>query len=201
MEPPSIAAVRRILSENSHRTIADPSLTPAGVMLLFYPRDGTWRVLLTVRSDSVEEHKGEVSFPGGRQDQDDDTLLGTALRETHEEMGIKPQDVEVLGQLDDVATRTNYLVSTFVGAIPSPYPFRPDRREVSQVLEVPVGALMDRDGLRDEVRIVEGQASTSPSYAYGGHLVFGATAKILRQFLELLDSAGNGEAEWKTEQS
>ena len=166
-------------------------------MLLLYPKDGEYCILLNKRSNSVEEHKGEISFPGGQREEGDRTILDTALRETHEEMGIRPQDVEVLGELDDVATNSNFLMSTFVGAIPCPYPFKPNEREVAEVLEVPVAALTDGRSLRDEVRLVDGAPLFRRSYGYEGHLIFGATAQVLTQFLELLNSAPPEEAPWK----
>ena len=199
IEPPTIAAVRRILSQNPKKALVDSSLTPAAVILLLYPKGGEYRILLNKRSDSVEDHKGEIAFPGGRKDDEDLTLQDTALRETYEEMGVRPQDVEVLGELDDVPTISNYLISPYVGAIAHSYPFRPNEREVEEVLEIPVAALRDSDNRRDEVRIVNGGLVDNPSYAYGGHLIHGATAKVLGRFLELLDSVPYEEGLWKSE--
>ena len=197
MEPSTKAAVRRIPSQTPKSTLVDPELTPAGAMVLMYAVDGRYKVLLNVRSETVEEHKGEISFPGGRRDEGDETLLDTALRETQEEMGVRPEDVEILGELDDQATNSNYVISPFVGTIPAPYPFEPNDREVAEVIEVPVSALLDGDGIRDEVRMVDGEPVSSPLYAHEGHLIFGATAKVLSRFLELLETATDEEAEWK----
>ena len=193
--------IRLILSENPKKTIVDPSLTPAAVMLLLYPKDGEFCVLLNKRSDHVEHHKGEISFPGGRKDEADETLLHTALRETYEEMGIRPEDVEVLGEVDDMPTSSQFLISTTVATIPYPYLFKPNKQEVAEVLEVPISALMDEDNARDEVRITDGQLLNSPSYAYQGHLVFGATARVLKRFLELIDAAPGKETLWRTSPS
>ena len=196
MEHPAITAVRRILSQNPKKALFDPSLTPAGVMLLIYPAGGELRVLLNKRTESVEDHKGEIAFPGGRRDEADRTLLDTALRETYEEMGVRPQDVDVLGELDDVPTNTSYLINAYVGTIPPFYPFRPSEREVAEVLEIPIGELRDRSNLRDEVRIVDGGVVSRLSYAYNGHLIYGATARVLAQFLGLLDGVSDEEALW-----
>ena len=182
-------AVRRALSRTSPVSLTDASLTPAAVMLLLYRKNGEDCILLNKRSDSVEDHKGEIAFPGGRKDLSDASLLDTALRETHEEMGIHPQDVEVLGEMDDVATITNYVIRPFVGSIRHPYTFRPSRREVAEVLEVPVESLTNGTAVRDEVRVVDGGEVNTPSYAYRGHLIFGATATILRRMLKVLDEA------------
>ena len=189
--------VRRILSKRPKKTIEDPSLTPAAVMLLLYPKDGEYCVLLNTRTDQVEHHKGEISFPGGRRDEKDATLVDTALRETYEEMGIRPEDIEVLGELDDMATISRFVMSTYVGTIPYPYDFKPNEREVAEVLEVPISTLMSKDNIRDEVRIVDGQLINSPAYAAQGRLIYGATARVLEGLLELLDSTSDGEALWR----
>ncbi len=198
MEETATELIRRILAENPKKTVVDSSLTPAGVTLLLYRKDGEYCILLNKRTDKVDDHKGEISFPGGRKDPEDKTLLDTALRETHEEMGISPGDVDVLGEIDDIPTNTSYLISTFVGTIPYPYKFVPSEAEVAEVLEVPIKALMDRETARDEVRVRDGELVNSVSYSYDGHLIFGATARILNRFLELLDTAPEREAPWKS---
>ena len=159
---------------------------PAAVFILLYPKDGEYCILLNKRSQQVEHHKGEISFPGGARDPEDSDFLATALREVHEEMGIRPEDVTVLGQLDDVETRSRFGVRVFVGTIPYPYPFRPSAREIAEVLEVPLGALWDIANLREEARWVEGETRKAYSYVYGAHLIFGATAQMVTQFLDAL---------------
>ena len=188
--------IRRILSENPKVTISDPALIPAGVLLLLYPKNGEYCVLLNRRTDTVEHHKGEISFPGGSKDPGDSTLLDTALRETHEEMGISPEDVEVLGELDDTPTNTSFLIATTVGTIPYPYEFAPSASEVAEVLEAPISILMNKESHRDEVRIVGGELVTHTSYVYQGHIIFGATARVLSRFLELLETAPPKERLW-----
>ena len=200
MEESATELIRRILTDYPKKTVVDSSLTPAAVTLLLYPKDGEYCILLNKRTDTVDDHKGEISFPGGRKDPEDKTLLDTALRETHEEMGISPGDVDILGEIDDVPTNTSYLISTFVGTIPYPYKFAPSEAEVAEVLEVPISTLMDHDSARDEVRVRDGELVNSVSYSYDGHLIFGATARILSRFLELLDTAPEREAPWKSVQ-
>ena len=185
------------MKANPKKNIIDPSLTPAAVLLLLYLKDGEYCVLLNKRTDRVEHHKGEISFPGGVRDESDDTLLETALRETQEEMGIAPRHVELLGELDDTPTSTSFLINAFVGAIPYPYEFSPSDVEVAEVLEIPLRALLDPANSRDEVRVVDGLLASSPVYSYGGHLIFGATARILERLLELLGSVPEGESLWK----
>ncbi len=182
--PPDV--IRKVLSHRVKKSVDEPGLTPAAVLLLLYVKDGEYCVLLNKRSEQVEYHKGEISFPGGAKDPEDKDFLGTALRETEEEMGIDRTHVSILGELDEIATNSCFLVKVFVGAISYPYKFKPSAVEIAEVLEVPIPTLLDSKNLRVETRWEEGAPVTSYSYAYNEHLIFGATAKILRQFLELL---------------
>lgn len=158
---------------------------PSAVMLLLYEREGVEHLLFQVRSQEVEHHKGEISLPGGAQDAEDASLMHTALRETHEEIGVHPDHVDVFGRLDEMATRTNFTISPFVGAIrePGEYPFVHASVEVAELLEVPVPHLLDVGSL---------EWTTTPfgfrmqAYRYGDHLILGVTGMIVRRFLEVL---------------
>jgi 8-oxo-dGTP pyrophosphatase MutT (NUDIX family) len=186
-----IDIARNALRYRVKSTVNHSRLTPAAILLLLYPKDGEFCVLLNKRSDLVENHKGEISFPGGVQDPGDADLLDTALREAEEEMGIQRSDVTILGELDQVETRSSYQVQPFVGTIGSQYQFCPSDIEIAEVLEVPVPALLDPANLRVETRWQDGVGETSFSYAHNEHLIFGATARILHQFLDLVkDSQG-----------
>ena len=182
----TLEAVRYALSGRKKKSVRDDSLLPAAVLLLLYAKDGEFCILLNKRTEDVEHHKGEISFPGGGKEPKDKDFLDTALRETYEEMGIRVIDVTVLGQLDDVATRSQFAVRVFVGTIPYPYPFKPSAIEVAEVLEVPIPVLLNPANRREELRWAEGTASRTYCYAYGEHLISGATAQIVTQFLELL---------------
>ena len=181
--------VRQALARHPRKTVAEPSLKPAGVLLVVYAKDEDHSVLLNKRTELVEHHKGEISFPGGSMDDDDESLLHTALRETHEEMGIDPSDVEMLGQLEDMPTISNFLISTFVATIPYPYDFKPSEIEVAEVLEVPISHLRSEQSWRDEARFHNRELQVSRSYVYQGHVIFGATAKVLANFLKLVEDA------------
>ncbi len=189
---PFIDCVKRIIANTPHNSINDPSLTPAGVMVLIYPKDDDYFILLQKRSSRVDSHKGEISFPGGKRDPEDVTILDTALRETHEEMGINPQDIKVFGALDETATTTGFCTSPYAGTIPYPYEFNLCEDEVAEILEVPVSSLMDSANRRDEIRVVNDDLEYAPVFAYNGHIIFGATARILQRFIQLLETPSVG---------
>ena len=185
--------VREALAHRQKQEVSDPTLRLAAVCLLLYPKDGEYCILLNKRSEHVEHHKGEISLPGGARDKEDKDSLDTALRETEEEMGISRSDVTILGELDEVATRSRFLMQVYVGTIPYPYDFKPSAIEIAEVLEVPVSALMDPSNLRVETRWEDGTAVSANSYAYNGHLVYGATARVLQDFLGILDEGTKKE--------
>ena len=179
--------IRDALTRRNAITAAPEGLMPAAVMLLLYRKDGDYCVLLNKRSMTVEHHKGEMSFPGGAKDPEDTDFEDTARRETFEEMGIAREDITILGRLDDNVTRSNFLVKVFVGTIPYPYEFRPSSIEIAEVVEIPLGVLRDPASWRWDSRIEDGERVAVRSYGYQQHLVYGATAKILDQFLEVVE--------------
>ena len=187
MSGSTLEAIRGALSCHTKSTVSDPSLVPAGVLVLLYPKNGEYCVILNRRSEQVEHHKGEISFPGGSREPQDSDLRETALRETHEELGVRPGDVDLLGELDDTPTISNFVITPYVGAIGYPYDFKPSELEVTEVLEVPISALRDDKNLRDDVRLIEGRLVHSTSYVYEGQVIFGATARVLTTFLRLVE--------------
>ena len=172
-------------------------MTPAAVMVLLYSKDGDYCVLLNKRSQEVEHHKGEISFPGGATDPVDRDPLDTALRETEEEMGIRRDDIIVLGEMDEVATRSRFRVRVFAGALRQAgghsYQFRPSADEIAEIVEFPVAALLDPGSVRVDTHWEAQGTKNVHSYAHGKHLVFGATARILQQFLQLLEDGLESE--------
>lgn len=177
-------ALRQILTRRQPANETRDGASPAAVLVPLQHHDGRWHVILNVRSETVGEHRGEVAFPGGRLEPADAGMVACALRETWEEMGIRPQDVDVLGPLDAVMTRTNYLVWPTVGVVPHPYAFAPNAREVAAVIQAPVDELLDPAAARHEARVMpDGTVRKRVAYVYGDHLIFGATAWILAQLL------------------
>jgi len=176
------------LVERAVERVDGSGLIPSAVMILLYPKDGEYCILLNKRSDEVEHHKGEISFPGGARDPEDRDSLETALRETEEEMGIRRGDITILGEMDEAVTRSGFRVQVFTGTIEYPYPFKPSAIEIAEVLEIPVSALIDPANRRLDTRWHDGQAETSYSYVHEEHIVFGATARILTSCIDILDS-------------
>ena len=199
MGDPTLVALRRRLSGDSKEYVPQPGLSLSAILLPFFSKDGEYHVILNKRTDLVEYHKGEICFPGGSRDQEDAGPHATALRETQEEMGIDLQEVEVLGALKPEATRSNFLITPVVGYISYPYTFRINTTEIAEVLEVPLSSLLDPGNLREEASQQHGEMSRAFTYAYGGHVVWGATARILTQFLSLLADFLGKETPWSTE--
>ncbi|MBI3326935.1 MAG: CoA pyrophosphatase [Nitrospinae bacterium] len=182
----------KILTERIPVTLP-PDLTcrQAAVLLpLFKDADG-YHLLFTKRTDTVRHHKGQISFPGGSFDRRDGNLLQTALRESYEEVGIRPEDVRVLGRLDDSPTvSTNFMISPFVGLIPYPYTFRPDPREVAAVFASSLARLADPVVFRSYVRTQEDDTRIEDyEYHVNGQVIWGATARIIHHFLQLIGGA------------
>jgi len=156
------------------------------VLIPLLVKENEWHVLVTQRTQAVEHHKGQISFPGGACEPEDTGLLATALRETHEEIGIPSEMVEILGTLDDFATITSFVVTPFVGIIPHPYAYDINQQEVAQVIEVPLSFLCNPDHLRTERREYDGHQHDVLFWDYGPHAIWGATARMLKSFLELV---------------
>jgi len=182
-----IERIRKALAGYAPQRLPGQGLVRAAVLVPVYESAGVLHLVFIKRTEDVEHHKGQISFPGGTADATDRDLLATALRESQEEIGLDPADVRVLGQLDDHITVTNFLVSPFVGLVRRwPYPFVPSQREVAAILEVPLAYLLDSATLRLDRRHRNGQEILLPAYQWGEEVIWGATAHILRGFLALL---------------
>jgi len=179
--------IKQILRGREKKRISDPGLISSAVLVPIYEKAGEYYVLFTRRTGRVEYHKGQISYPGGRKDEGDSDLLAAALREGFEEIGLRPEAVEILGELDDGITfSTNFVVSPFVALIPYPYDFEINREEVENLVEVPLAALRDKANFRAEVVTDGGRTFMAYSYRYGNQVIWGATARILKGFLDLV---------------
>ncbi|MFQ3293408.1 MAG: 8-oxo-dGTP pyrophosphatase MutT (NUDIX family) [Halobacteriales archaeon] len=181
------AVVRMDLSRVANHTpreITD-ELRDAAVLIPVVEGRGGPGLLFTKRSDHLEEHPGQMSFPGGGQEPEDDGLRGTALREGNEEIGLRAGEVEIVGQLDDIRTITEYAVTPFVGRIPDrDYDLNDD--EVAEIIVLPLEGLMDPDNYEFECRDHPHYDEVTIHYFHvDGYTVWGATGRILVQFLEV----------------
>ena len=153
--------------------------TPDGLSLLF-----------TRRTETVLAHKGQISFPGGQHEPGDETLLETALRETDEEIGLQPERVTLLGELDDVVTSVSgFVIAPFVGTVSGDLSdLRPAPNEVKSLLLVPVDRLRDPSVHHADDRMLDGKPFPIHYYTVGEDVIWGATARILYQLLTMWES-------------
>jgi 8-oxo-dGTP pyrophosphatase MutT (NUDIX family) len=165
-----------------------PGPVPAAVLLPLFLKDGGYHVLFTKRSQQLNHHRGEISFPGGVSQPEDGSLLVTALRETWEEVGIAPEEVEILGALDDFLSIHDYLVTPFVGVFPEAYPLRINGEEIERIIEVPLSHLLKPEIFRTEDWTWKGREHQVFFYTFGDDEIWGLTAAILKQFLDLAAS-------------
>lgn len=160
-------------------------LVRAAVLVPLFEEGGNLHVLLTRRTEDVRDHKGQISFPGGRKDAVDQTMIDTALRECKEEIGVPEARVRILGELDDLVTVTDYLVSPYVGLIPHPFPFKISEREIAELIRLPLKDFLLPERLRIARRMqYRGRSHTTFFFDMGPHVVWGVTAEILLQLLE-----------------
>jgi 8-oxo-dGTP pyrophosphatase MutT (NUDIX family) len=155
----------------------------AAVLVPLYPE---LRAVFTERREDLRRHAGEISFPGGRRDHPDEDLRTTALREAHEEIGLDPADVELVGALPPVGTFvTGYRIFPFVGRIEEGHVWTPQESEVARVLEFSLADLVRGHEMKRLVR--KGVPIKTPTYTVEGHLVWGATGRIVQSLLERLE--------------
>ncbi|MBN1476893.1 CoA pyrophosphatase [Candidatus Sumerlaeota bacterium] len=184
--------IRRLLSEREPRTLSAEDRLVAAVLVPMIWHGEEPHLLFTQRTETVRHHQGQISFPGGHRDPGDPDLIHTALREAHEELGLPPSDVEVLGRLSDYLTRTSiHHLTPIVGhvhRVPGRWVLQED--EVAEAFEVPLTDLLDPsiEGIYEWTW--EGRRGTTPAFRWQGRLIWGATAEMLVDFLGLLRGRG-----------
>ncbi|HEX8988991.1 MAG TPA: CoA pyrophosphatase [Rhodocyclaceae bacterium] len=163
-------------------------LTPAAVLIPIIPRESGTTVLLTQRTAHLRDHAGQVSFPGGRREAADETAVATALREAHEEVGIAPRQVEVLGCLPDYVTGTGFCVTPVVGLVHPPLNLRLDDFEVADVFEAPLEFLLDVANHQRHQIEVRGAVREYWAMPWNDRYIWGATAGMLVSLQRFLGS-------------
>jgi 8-oxo-dGTP pyrophosphatase MutT (NUDIX family) len=166
-----------------------PDTRPAAVLVPVLTAAAEPRLVFTRRSDALSRHPGEISFPGGLAEEGEG-LATAALREAREELGLRAADVELLGALPSVHTRVSgILVVPFVGLLGADPRFTPNAAEIAEVLEFPLDHLLEM-GRESELEW-EGQTFQTIVYEMGDHVIWGATARILWSFFDVLERAGS----------
>ena len=181
------AELKKLLAQRTKQYITDSRRIESAVLIPIYQKDEQHGIVFIKRTMIVKRHKGQISFPGGMRDEEDNTLLETALRESEEEIGLHREDVTILGELDDeITTTSNFIVTPFLASIPWPYRFTPNKDEVDELIIIPVTALMEKGCLKPDTEMLDGKKVTSFTYNYRGTVIWGATARILNKLLKII---------------
>jgi 8-oxo-dGTP pyrophosphatase MutT (NUDIX family) len=184
---------RVLLSPEDALTLEVRGAVNAAVLVPLYVARGRLHAVFTKRQDDLRRHPGEISFPGGRYDEGEPDLRATALREAHEEIGLPEDGVDIVGALQPTPTiATGYAVYPFVGLIEAGRTWTPSAREVAEVLELPLDALLAGYGRRRLIR--RGVPIRTDTYAVGNHLIWGATARILADLFDRIGPLLNSGA-------
>ncbi|MFC4548962.1 MULTISPECIES: NUDIX hydrolase [Halorussus] len=172
------------VAEHVPREVTDER-RDAAVLAPVVERDGEDHLLFTKRADHLGEHAGQMSFPGGGREPSDADLEATALREAEEEIGLRAEEAEVVGRLDDIRTTTGYAVTPYVARVPD-REYTPDEREVAEIAVLPVSGFLDPENYENERREHPRYGEAVVHFFHvGGYTVWGATGRILVQLLEL----------------
>lgn len=187
---PGFAAQLNMVSDprpgNKVYTDVLDSCKRAGVLVLLYLKGTHVFIVLTRRTDLVEHHQAQISFPGGRQEEGE-TFEQTALRETKEELGIQPSAIQILGKLTPLyIPPTDYCIYPVVAQMKEHPQFNPSPHEVAEVLEIPLDYLIDPQTVQREMWTLHGKDVDVPFYFFEGNKIWGATAMVLAELVEIL---------------
>ena len=187
----TVAHIRSFFSSFIREETNNYTLTRAGVLVPLFIKNGELSVVFTQRTVAVEHHRGQISFPGGTMDKVDSTIIDTALREAWEEIGLPRTSVEVLGLLSDFCTPSGFSITPVVGFLPPNPSYIMNKTEVSEIFDVPLSFFLDPRNERMEKRICFDKMMDVFFYNYGTYEIWGATAEILRNFLQALNTEIN----------
>jgi 8-oxo-dGTP pyrophosphatase MutT (NUDIX family) len=165
----------------------DGVLRPAGVLAPVIIRDGVAELILTKRSSALKHHPGQIAFPGGKQDENDDDVVAAALREAHEEIGLPPNLVDVLGTLPTHETVTGFQVTPVIGLVREEFVITPEPGEVEEVFFVPLSHVLKEANFSVQSRRWRGQMRSYYAVPYGPYYIWGATARMLRAWTDRMN--------------
>jgi len=165
----------------------DGVLRPAGVLAPVIIRDGVAELILTKRSSALKHHPGQIAFPGGKQDENDDDVVAAALREAHEEIGLPPNLVDVLGILPTHETVTGFQVTPVIGLVREEFVITPEPGEVEEVFFVPLSHVLKEANFSVQSRRWRGQMRSYYAVPYGPYYIWGATARMLRAWTDKMN--------------
>lgn len=181
------AALQGRLRVEAPIMVTHPSRTTAAVLVPFFEHENEPHLLFTKRSANVQHHRNEISFPGGAQDPSDPDLRHTALRELQEEVAVPPENVEVLGSMDQINTvSSSFIVVPFVGMLRNNGPFVPNRDEVEEILRIPLKHFLDPSIFHEETFVLENRNVPVYYYRWQTHTIWGLTGRILKTLLDLM---------------
>jgi len=184
-----VTLTRERLAARRRRVVETGPLVRAAVLVPLVERGGP-HLIFAKRTDRVGTHRGQISFPGGTIDPADPSPLDAALRESEEEVGLPRAAVEPLGALDDTETfATQFVITPWVGVVREPVVWRPDGEEIEEVIEVPFASLVERANFRVEHWERDGVMRPVYFYDWGGEVIWGATARIVKHYLDLVTGA------------
>ena len=182
-----VPRLARSIEARTRRMLTGEGRTRAAVLVPLVPVGDAIHLLFIRRATDLAHHRGQIAFPGGRYEPGDADPVATALREAHEEIGLRPDDVHVLGTLDDIETMTSrFLITPIVGVTPHPYPWVPDPREVDHIFTVPLTTLLAPDAERRETWDFDGTAVPIEHFPVAGQVIWGATHRITRNLLDIV---------------
>lgn len=175
----------------NHRKLGSsaPAPAPAAVAVLFNVTNGEPCVLMIKRANSLTHHGGEWAFPGGMIEKSDESPMHAALRETNEELGVDAKDIDVWCGMAPVDTSTGFEVWPYAGRIDDQVVLTPHEREVAEVVNVPVRVFVDDGSKRTITLIRNGSTRTMPAYAYGNRIIWGASARIIANTIDIVNNA------------
>lgn len=175
--------INEVLSRRPKNVITRPDLKPSAVLFPIFKKGDDIHILFTQRTMWVDNHKGQISFPGGRFQESDVDLKETAFREGEEEIGLKKEDTVLVGELDDAETVvSNFKISPYVVALPYPYKFRISVQEVGRIIELPLNKFLDCDNFYSDSQ----NGIVPPYFKIQDKVIWGATARIVINFLSII---------------